>query len=184
MLLLIHQPLCSIASCHHRRLASGASALYCAASAGWDDVIDVLLRAGAEVDAATTSGCTALHGAATNGHAKVGGVLSFLHQSRFALLPVSRLFASLCCPGHGLGHQVITQLLAEGADSDLQSSNGHTPLHNAAGGGHMAAVESLLAGGADVDAQNSNGNAPLHTAASKGTPWKDSPGGLQAIYPA
>ncbi len=72
---------------------------------------------------------------------------------------------------------MISLLLAEGADTDLQSSNGHTPLHNAAGGGHTGVVEQLLAGGADMDVQNSNGNTPLHMAASKGAGgWPGWPG--------
>lgn len=57
--------------CPTRSMSSGAPALYCAASGGWTAAAEVLLRCGAEVDAVTGSGCTALHGAATNGHAKV-----------------------------------------------------------------------------------------------------------------
>ncbi len=66
----------------------------------------------------------------------------------------------------------MSLLLSEGADPDVAtSSNGHTPLHNAASGGHVDAAEALIAAGGDLDAQNSgNGNTPLHIAASKGGP--------------
>ncbi len=59
-------------------------------------------------------------------------------------------------------------LCAEGADPDIQATNGGTPLHNAASGGHLEAAEALLAANADVDVQNSNGNTPMHVAAAKG----------------
>lgn len=176
--------------CH--RLASGATALYCAAAAGWEEAAEVLLRAGSEVDAATTSGCTALHAAATNGHAKVGRSCSV--PSRLRILRSRREAQSLRNQGasyelltpHAAPHraaplraaQVMALLLTEGADPDVAtSSNGHTPLHNAASGGHVDAAEALIAAGADLDAQNSgNGNTPLHIAASKGGLRGSSPG--------
>ena len=63
---------------------------------------------------------------------------------------------------------MVSLLCAEGGDPDIQSTNGGTPLHNAASSGHLEAAEALLAANADVDVQNSNGNTPMHVAAAKG----------------
>lgn len=50
------------------------TALYCAASSGQLEAVDMLLQHGAEVDTICTNDCTALHVAASNGHAQVGQV--------------------------------------------------------------------------------------------------------------
>jgi len=44
----------------------------------------------------------------------------------------------------------------------LRDSRGQTPLHRAAGAGHLEATELLLHHGADPNAQGPCGEAPLH----------------------
>jgi len=63
---------------------------------------------------------------------------------------------------------VVEKLLAHGADADLATSDGRTPLYVASKGGHADAVEMLLDKGADVDKASSAGRSPLQLAADNG----------------
>ena len=59
-------------------------------------------------------------------------------------------------------------LLDGGVDPDARATNGLTPLHWAAFGGHAAAIAALREGGVDPDARTEDGGTPLHLAAHKG----------------
>mmetsp|Transcript_23578 Transcript_23578/g.33769 ORF Transcript_23578/g.33769 Transcript_23578/m.33769 type:complete len:86 (+) Transcript_23578:421-678(+) len=53
------------------------------------------------------------------------------------------------------GHQeVVSLLLAGGAQTEAVDTYGDTPLHVAARGGHQEVVSLLLAGGAQIEAVN------------------------------
>jgi ankyrin repeat protein len=57
----------------------------------------------------------------------------------------------------------LEQFLADGIDVNLRDYDRHnTPIHWAASGGNLDAIELLLEYGADVNAQNKNGRTPLH----------------------
>ena len=61
-------------------------------------------------------------------------------------------------------------LLCAGADTDVRSATGHTPLHWAAANSNTAACELLLSSGADADAVEPDGGlTPLHCAVSAGS---------------
>jgi ankyrin repeat protein len=53
-------------------------------------------------------------------------------------------------------------LLANHADVNAKSSDGWTPLYEAAMGGHRDVAELLLTNRADVNAKNNRGETPLH----------------------
>lgn len=55
-------------------------------------------------------------------------------------------------------------MLALGADVHATSREGLTPLHSAADGKHLAAVQALLRHGAEVDARSARGLTPLEYA--------------------
>ena len=61
---------------------------------------------------------------------------------------------------------VVTLFLRCGADPDLKSSEGDTPLYLAIKNEQRAAAECLLAAGADPNARNSGRNTPLHLVAT------------------
>ena len=61
--------------------------------------------------------------------------------------------------------EMIQIILAAGVDVMARSESGRTPLHSAAGTGHLANVRLLLAAGADVNALTESEWTPLHSAA-------------------
>ena len=59
-------------------------------------------------------------------------------------------------------------LLSAGANPNIQSRDGVTPLMMAAKCNYQEGVEALLNAGADVNTQSSSGGSALHYAAYKG----------------
>jgi ankyrin repeat protein len=62
----------------------------------------------------------------------------------------------------------VKSLLASGADVNIRSVNGFTPLHWSAVYGRTDIVGELLSSGADVNAKDSDGKTPLHLAIKHG----------------
>lgn len=68
-----------------------------------------------------------------------------------------------------MGHkQVVTALLAAGAQVDPRTVNDTTPLHQAAMNGHTGVVKLLIDAGADINAQDDNKVTPLDFAVYRG----------------
>ena len=65
--------------------------------------------------------------------------------------------------------EIVTALLAAGADPNARTKEGTTPMHTAAyAWDNPAVVRELLKAGAAVDARNEGGATPLHNAVSAG----------------
>lgn len=109
------------------RNEEGATLLMQAAGAGNLDMVRLLLESGADVNAADAQGWTALMKAVFN------------HQ-------LNRGFP-----------EVVSALIAAGADIETRIGYGIRPLMLAAGYGEAGVVEVLLAAGADVRAVNEGG---------------------------
>ena len=60
--------------------------------------------------------------------------------------------------------EIVELLIAKGADVNAKSSDGSTPLHDAAYYGRTVIAELLIAKGADVNAEDEVGLTPLHRA--------------------
>ncbi|XP_048250878.1 serine/threonine-protein phosphatase 6 regulatory ankyrin repeat subunit B-like isoform X2 [Haliotis rufescens] len=116
----------------------GNTPLMMAAMTGWDRRISPLLKAGADVTSKNKLGKTALH-------------LVSKHQHP--------LF------GDSASHKSVTELIAAGADINVQDEDGNTPLMMAAMTGWD--ISPLLTAGADVTTKNGLGETALHLVREK-----------------
>ena len=134
---------------------------------GDSEAVRVLLRQGADVNAAQGDGMTALHWSAERGDRELAQMLVYAGAH---LDVVTRLadYTPLHLGSRG-GHAELVRLLLEsGADASVvTSTGGATPLHLAAGAGRADAIRALVEHGADVNARESGwGQTPLMFAAS------------------
>ncbi len=133
--------------------------LHQAAQMGHEKVAEVLLRAGAEVDAKDNRRNTALSLAAQMGHEKVVEVL---------LKAGAAINGGFGLPLHlaaQRGHEKVAEVLLRAGAEVNNDHHGATPLDVAVFSNHPKVVEMLLKAGAAVNAKNNQGATPLHVAA-------------------
>jgi len=150
------------------RQPDGATALHWAAH--WDDPIiaDLLIAAGADVNAANDLGATPLQLACVNGSAAmVRKLLSHGARTNVALAE-SGVTPLMTCARSG-GVEAVRQLLSHGADVDaVETFKGQTALMWAIAENHPAIVSALVEGGANITARTRAGFTPLLFAAQQG----------------
>ncbi len=131
----------------------GFTALHGATYGGHLAVTTLLLEAGADPDALTTTWCTPVLLAADRGHREV----------------IEALLKAGADPQLSPFTQPTLRCLVEaGADLQAAHRDGFTPLHLAAQNGHLEAVTTLVSFGADVHASVSEGYVSLFLAAIEG----------------
>ena len=124
--------------------------------------VDVLLKCGADIQAvARRDGATPLHCAAVSGSAPVIALLlkagGKMQADRYKNTPLH----------YARTREALEALLKAGSNLEAAGHYGHRPLHWAAAGGSVDAVQLLVAAGADVKATAREwGETPLHCAAS------------------
>ena len=114
--------------------------LHWAAAGGQNEIVELLIAKGADVNAKDYRVRTPLHSAAAHGHKEVAKLLII----------------------HG------ADVNAKGLNPLSESSSG-TPLHDAAFINHQEIIELLIASGADVNAKTKNGFTPLDVSSESGT---------------
>lgn len=138
--------------------------LHMAAGHGDDTVLRVLLEEGADRDAVTADGFSALHCAAAKGGLPCVTLLleASVDPDVRSAGPENRT------PLHAAavrGDPVIAgELLQRGARVDLADSDFTTILHIAAANGNFEVARCVLDAGANVNARNVEGDTPLHLA--------------------
>lgn len=127
------------------------------------------MRRGPGPNIQDSTGYSALHHAALNGH--TGCVRLLLSHEALPNLPDLRGSSPLHLAAWG-GHQDIVKLLltqsSRPADPNLKTVDNESPLHFAAQHGHTGALTTLLAHGANPKLANSRGEKPLDLAAQYG----------------
>lgn len=127
------------------------------------------LRRGPGANVQDSSGYSALHHAALNGHNDIIRLL--LSHDASPNLPDARGSSPLHLAAWA-GHQDIVKLFLtqpnRPANPNLQTIENETPLHCAARHGHTGALTTLLAHGADPNVKNNRNETPLDLAAQYG----------------
>ena len=123
-----------------------------------------LLERGADLNARSRIGLTALHGAAFAGPASIRALLDAGADPSVGDMDGETLLHRVA--GYSsVGPTVIPLLLDAGMDVNLPSDNGETPLHLAAAAvRNLATVTMLLEAGADPGRRTDEGDTPLHSA--------------------
>ncbi|XP_066275144.1 ankyrin repeat and SAM domain-containing protein 3-like [Branchiostoma lanceolatum] len=126
---------------------------------GHDNIVNLLLDAGVDVNLKSAKGQTPLILAASCGNESVA---YFLLQQGADLTGKDRRGWSALFHATNAGHQnMVKFLLEEGADTESREPTlGLTPLCLAAGEGHEIIVQTLLDHGANVNSQSYNGDTP------------------------
>jgi ankyrin repeat protein len=144
----------------------GGTPLQEAAIRGQSAIVELLLAAGAAVNAKDHFGNTPLFWSAFNGNVvtaelllKSGGDVNI--KSRYGRTP---LYVAAEYGNSG----IVKLLLASNADVNVKAKDGSTPLLEAAAGGYERTAQSLIASRAEIDATNDMGQTPLYMAAGKG----------------
>ncbi|KAI8795419.1 protein fem-1 B [Biomphalaria glabrata] len=142
-----------------------ATALWCASGAGHLDIVELLIKHGANVNNATATNSTPLRAACFDGRLDIvkylvehGADLTIPNKYDNTCLMIS------CYKGHT---KVVRHLLEKGADPDLKAHCGATSIHFAAECGHLEVVKELIHFGASM-LKNDLGMTPLMVAAECG----------------
>lgn len=167
---------------------SGNSSLHIAATYGYGQVAELLLKSGATVDMKNHLGQSPLHCVAQYGQEHLVAIL-LAHGANIEALDNNGSTAlDLALQGdcsHAADktgssvYMVAAELVARGAeahrpsylvsaDINAKKKDRKTMLHFAASGGHVEAMEVLLKHGGKADAMDRFGYAPIHLAAMLG----------------
>jgi ankyrin repeat protein len=144
----------------------GWTALINAADLANEEMVMLLLEAGADHSIRNDRGMTALHMASRTNNVEVAKLLLLAGapvdtQNADGLTPLA-----LATTG---GHLEVTTLLLDNhADLNCVGRDKWTPLHRAARGARTDTVALLIARGANIMVRDGKGNLPLHLAARSG----------------
>ena len=130
------------------------------------EIVRKLVAAGADVNARTNEGDSALAIAAGRGHTDV--VRAFLNKGAAVNDKASNGATPLCAAAGKGNVEIVRDLIAAGADVNAKTNEGDSALVIAAGRGHTDVVRALLDKGAAVNDKASDGATPLCAAAKKG----------------
>uniref|UniRef100_A0A8C6XNQ6 Uncharacterized protein n=1 Tax=Naja naja TaxID=35670 RepID=A0A8C6XNQ6_NAJNA len=128
------------------------------------DLVQVLLKNGALVDARDERGQTALSYAVSQGHEKTVKVLLEAFNRLSSEAMVSALFKAVEKDLHG----IVAALIERGTDINVRNEEQHTPLLVACKMGKIKSAKVLIEKGANLKDKAPNLNSPLHLAVEAG----------------
>ncbi|XP_033641726.1 death-associated protein kinase 1-like isoform X2 [Asterias rubens] len=140
--------------------------LHYAAGSGYDAICDILIQAGAGVNAVDKNGRSPLHYAAKSDHVHI--CKAMLQVS--ALLEQTDQFGDtpLLTAASWGSSGVCQALISAGANVTAKNQHGHSVLHEASAAGHVDTCKTLINAGASPFALDQLCNTPLHSAVSSG----------------
>lgn len=144
------------------------TALHLAAENGHAEIVDILIKAGADVDALDRWGCTPLHAAVWNVQSVIAKNLVRNGANVLLKNDDCQETALYHAAMRGFDPDCVTFLIENGADVNCVNNFGRTPLHTAAKHGHMRVAEILIEHGAKVNAADMRGVTPLDCAVTFG----------------
>ncbi|KAK5932047.1 hypothetical protein CgunFtcFv8_003783 [Champsocephalus gunnari] len=144
----------------------GTPPLLIASGCGNVQIIEVLMRKGAEIQANDKSGANAIYYAARHGHVET---LKFLHEKKCPLDVQDKSGETALHVAARYGNvDVVSYLCTIRANPDLSDREQETPLHCASWHGYSPVARALCQAGCHVDAKNREGESPLLTASARG----------------
>ncbi|XP_030054955.1 ankyrin repeat domain-containing protein 6 isoform X2 [Microcaecilia unicolor] len=142
---------------------NGRTPLHLAANKGHLSVVQILLKAGCDLDVQDDGDQTALHRAAIVGNTEV--LAALIHEGCALDRQDKDGNTSLHeAAWHGFS-QSVKLLVKAGANVLVKNKAGNTPLHLACQNGHAQSTRLLLLGGSRADLKNKAGDSCLHVAA-------------------
>jgi ankyrin repeat protein len=141
----------------------GTTPLHAATVAGCADVVELLIKAGADVNSRDNLGKIPLHYAAIKGNVEIikrliaAGSDVNAEENEDGKTPLHTALIMT-------KEEAALELINAGADIAKADRQGRTPLHLAARKCLVRVVEELLRRGAPVNARDADGNTPLHHA--------------------
>lgn len=151
--------------------ASGSTALHCAATDGKAEIIEALLKAGADPRAKDIEKMTPLHFACTDGNLEAVKLL-FEHadktQEIYDMLEDRNKEGetALHAAVEGGYLDIVKMCLEKGGKVRSRRANLAHPLHIAAINGYVEIAKLLVDARAKIEARNANHETPLHKAAA------------------
>jgi uncharacterized protein len=139
--------------------SSGATALISAAWHGNEEIVNVLLQGGADVNLKDNAGYPAILRALQNKHDEIADAL--LSRPNLDLNAKGLNGTVLMSYVRGEQEGTVKKLLERGADPNLSDEDGDTALHGAAQRGNVNVLKMLLAAGANPNAKNKLGGTAL-----------------------
>lgn len=138
----------------------GRSPLHLAASRGFADIADFLIKEGVAIDVVDNFGNTPFLEAIRNGHDPVASLLA----KEGATLKIENAGSFLCTVVEKGDSDFLRRLLSYGMDPNSRDYNQRTPLHIAASQGLFFMTKLLLEAGASASLKDRWGNTPLEEA--------------------
>ncbi|CAE7800229.1 Ank3 [Symbiodinium sp. CCMP2592] len=137
-----------------------------ASTEGHDDIVQMLLKAGADKNWANSQGETLLWSAAKKGFTRVAQVL--LQAGADHDLASANGQSPLCLAAARGFVSIVRLLLASKADKEQSTRDKQSPLWLAAANANVAVVRSLLQARANINEADLKGDSPLAVASAKG----------------
>lgn len=147
------------------KTANGLTALLQAVHDGDQDVVELLLSLGADIEALDSAERTSLQLAATAGHTEI--LKSLLAAGAGIKIPDDKTAALRVASDSGYT-AIVDLLLAAGADTEGGEDGHKKALQLASGRGHKEIVKSLLAAGANTEGGDDEWESALEIASMRG----------------